>query len=50
MDDGSTDSSFDILKEYKQKDNRFILLRQKQLCRGGKKLWNECSKENISHF
>lgn len=29
VDDGSTDSSFDILKEYKQKDNRFILLRQK---------------------
>ncbi len=34
VDDGSTDSSFDILKEYKQKDNRFILLRQKNSYEG----------------
>lgn len=34
VDDGSTDSSLDILNEYKAKDNRFIILTQKNLNAG----------------
>ena len=29
IDDGSTDSSYTILNEYAQKDNRFVILKQK---------------------
>lgn len=34
VDDGSTDSSLEILKEYAQKDNRFTILTQKNLHAG----------------
>lgn len=34
VDDGSTDSSYDILKEYQEKDDRFKLYRQQNLYEG----------------
>lgn len=34
VDDGSTDSSFSILKEYQSKDNRVQVLQQKNLYAG----------------
>lgn len=42
IDDGSTDNSLDILKEYAQRDSRFQIIKQKKqrLCRSQK----HCSK------
>ena len=30
VDDGSTDKSLEILQEYKRKDDRFVILQQRQ--------------------